>query len=758
MTNSARHELAQVLAAAQATKSDSYAVRLPPDALQLRVAGIGSMALPIRASEAKQLMSVASPAQFGRGTETLSDTSVRDTWELTPDQVTVSLDEQFESALEEFRDNLGLPHDARLHAEMHSLLVYGKGQFFLPHQDSEKHDYMVATLVVMLPSVHAGGQLVVHDGGTERTYGGSREDLVLVAFYADCRHEVKPVRSGYRIALTFNLMLDSQPPAVDADPAERAAALLTQHFSTPATSQYSGADLGKPRRLAFLLDREYTEAGLTSHLMKGADSVRVAVLREAAALAGCESVLALAEIRETWDAVPTGAYRDDDYELGDLIEDEIGLGWWIDPNSGVTEAITLSLGDHEVCAGTPTHLLTPYDSEYEGYMGNYGNTVERWYRRAAVVVWPKEQSFAARAEAGSEWALRTILDKVDAGDLEGARADADSLEPFWRSISAHLLTPALQTAAGVQAPRAAAVVLAPFTMEMLTPDHGEPLANLARTYGERWTDQLLDTWDSPRRVSGMDRTSWAGNNLAPLCRALHDRGAASFADQLSGRIWQWLSSRIDALARQQHPGKRQAGFLELGQPLAQVLEAASDDVGAIVVKALRTCEDDIVDLVVLALRSCQPPWAAASVALAGDCIQRLTRILANPMRADDDWTIAWAGCGCADCARLETFLTSSTERTHEWRLAERGRRHIHSQIDAAGLPVRHITRRQGRPYTLVLSKTDELFGRELATRKQAEVDLRWVTSVFGPMSSSHTARSEEGRDRMRDAVPSRQTR
>ncbi len=65
-------------------------------------------------------------------------------------------------------------------------------------------------------------------------------------------------------------------------------------------------------------------------------------------------------------------------------------------------------------------------------MGNYGNTVDRWYRRAAVVVWPKEKSFAARAEAGSAWALKTLLNRIDVGDLEGARSDAASLEPTSR--------------------------------------------------------------------------------------------------------------------------------------------------------------------------------------------------------------------------------------------------------------------------------------------------------------------------------------
>jgi hypothetical protein len=40
------------------------------------------------------------------------------------------------------------------------------------------------------------------------------------------------------------------------------------------------------------------------------------------------------------------------------------------------------------------------------------------------------------------------------------------------------------------------------------------------------------------------------------------------------------------------------------------------------------------------------------------------------------------------------------------------RAHVHSRIDAAELPVDHRTRRVGRPYTLMLSKSATLFDRE----------------------------------------------
>ena len=60
-----------------------------------------------------------------------------------------------------------------------------------------------------------------------------------------------------------------------------------------------------------------------------------------------------------------------------------------------------------------------------------------------------------------------------------------------------------------------------------------------------------------------------------------------------------------------------------------------------------------------------------------------------------------------------------------------GQRHVHTQIDSAALPMRHQTRRQGRPYTLVLAKTGELFTREQGARHKAVTDLEWLTSAWG---------------------------
>jgi predicted 2-oxoglutarate/Fe(II)-dependent dioxygenase YbiX len=87
---------------------------------------------------------------------------------------------------------LGLPHRAELTADLHSFLVYEPDQFFLAHQDSEKDDSMIGTLVVTLPSTYTGGELLVGRDEELKAYRGSRAALSLVAFYADCCYAVTP--------------------------------------------------------------------------------------------------------------------------------------------------------------------------------------------------------------------------------------------------------------------------------------------------------------------------------------------------------------------------------------------------------------------------------------------------------------------------------------------------------------------------------------------------------------------------------------
>jgi len=393
---------------------------------------------PVPAAQARQLCGLARPARYGVGTRTLLDRRVRDTWEIPLSRVKIDKrrwNRTLQPVLEGLRADLGLPPGSRLTAELHSMLVYRAGQFFVPHQDSEKSDEMVASLVVTLPSAFTGGSLVVEHRGETAVYRASPRALSFVAFYADCRHEIKPVRTGHRIALTYNLLLrggDVTDPA-PASPATvgAVAGCLPEHFATPTPRRSSGgAGAAPPNRLVYLLDHEYTERGIGWARLKGNDAARAAVLRAAADRAGCDVVLALADVHETWscfeddwddrshrswdddndddedDDGSTGGGDLDGYTLDELVDWDITLTKWVGTSGEDVDPIVTVVSDDELCATTPSVALQPYQSQYEGYMGNYGNTMDRWYRRAAVVVWPRQRAFAVRAEAAPGWGGR----------------------------------------------------------------------------------------------------------------------------------------------------------------------------------------------------------------------------------------------------------------------------------------------------------------------------------------------------------------
>ncbi|MEU0217469.1 2OG-Fe(II) oxygenase [Streptomyces sp. NPDC006265] len=758
-----RERLVGLLGGARAAGAFSAWLEAPVAGLSLEVAGVGPVRLPLRAPQVKRLISVAQPALFGRGEQTLSDTSVRDTWQIPPDRLSLdgpSWSSLLSGALEHFRDALGLPSATRLRAEPHAMLVYGKGQFFLPHQDSEKDDVMVGTLVLSLPSTHTGGELVVAHAGQECAYRGSKTNLTLVAFYADCRHQVTPVRTGYRVTLTFNLLAEPGTSAEASGPLAELAHSLGRHFGSPAKPRYGTRELDPPTRLVYLLDHEYTQRGLSWERLKGADAGRAALLRAAAGQAGCESVLALAEVKETWDAYPDGdepwddygydedadddgdegddgdAGEDEDYVLQDLIDDEITLGWWTGPDGTGGEPISLPVHDYEVCASTASADLTPYDSQYEGYMGNYGNTLDRWYRRAAVVVWPRERAFAARAEAGSPWALEELRAGIARGDLDRARHRAQSLVPFWKHThpQPELLDCALLVAAGLDAAETAAMLLEPFEAGMLGPQHAGALAAVAERYGTAWMRRVLDAWFASEYCLQPQHYQWT-EQLPGLCAALRANRAPAVARLLSARVWAAVDSGLQLWTTTGPAEIRRARLQQLALPLRHVLAVADEELRDGILAALHERGDTVLECLMPLLRraaeaSTSAEWGVAGLdAVARDCADRLSAVCERPPRAAGDWSVAWAGCGCELCGALGAFLGSRSRRVLEWPLAKEGRRHVHTRVDSAELPVRHETRRQGRPYTLVLTKTQELFTREQTVRRQAAADLAWLMSL-----------------------------
>ncbi|MCL2422577.1 MAG: 2OG-Fe(II) oxygenase [Micrococcales bacterium] len=741
MAQAARERLARLLGGADPVFSTHGT--LPTSAMTLTVAGLSTpVKLPIRAAQAKQLVSVARPAVFGRREHTVSDLDVRDTWVIDSDQVSFGdrWVAELQGVLDTVRADFGLAPGTRFEARPHSLLVYGKGQFFAPHQDSEKNDAMIATLVVVLPSVHTGGELVVDHAGESQTFHGASDEIRYVAFYADCRHEVKPVRSGYRVTLTFDLLVTEAPTQV-LGPVDEAAALLTEHFAVPG--ERWGRETKPPDRLVFLLDHEYSQRGLERGKLKGADTERVALVRSAAQQAGCDTALALAEIQETWDAydVYPSRYWDDDtdsgvYEINELIDGSTVLGWWTLAGG---ESISLRVGDEEVCASTANIQLTPYESDYQGYTGNEGNTLDRWYRRAAVVVWPVDRAFAVRAEAAPAWALEQVAALLGTGETDQARSQAHQAAPFWYGLSEAHIALALDVARRLDDADAATDLLKGFALEAYTPEHAVAAAALAARYGDAWADALVTHQvDDARHSYGYGygygptprRSAWTTGTFPAWAKALRDAGAVRLAASYGSSMWGSALSRLVQILQVARRERRLDDLAEHACHIASVLVVADQPLCTQIARDVAPLGDDVVAALVPALCARSVSDNPGLAELVAQTSARAQTIADRPVRTADDWSIAWTGCGCDLCTDLEAFLRSATIRTKEWPLRKDRRQHIHTKIDDADLPVAHRTRRQGSPYTLVLTKTSDLFDRETQDRDSALARLADLVEAY----------------------------
>lgn len=738
--------------------------------LSIEVKDVGKIRLPVSATTARKLRRAGRQAGFGWRDKTLLDKSVRDTWEIARSKVKIDQrrwKKVLEPQLEKIKHKLGLPAEGKLVARLHKMLVYEAGQFFVPHRDSEKTADMVATLSVVLPSAYKGGSVVIEHRGETVTFRRSAERLTFIAFYADCHHEVRPVTEGYRVVLEYNLMFDgpaiTSPGPSDEQSTDRLAEHVSAHFTTPvAISQYSDRMEGPPDKLVYLLDHDYTTKSLGWDQLKNGDRLRAAALLEVAERLDCESFLALADVHESWSCEDDdygwgyGGYRryrdydeeedPDSFTLTELFESEIELRHWIDVSSKVVKSLQVGVSWNEVCYTRATVELEPFKSEHEGWMGNYGNTVDRWYHRATVIMWPRRKAFEIRAKVSPAWAIEQLTKSVKAGSLSQAREKARSLVPFWqrrasREETKPFLEKTLRVASGLGDRELAASLLAPFRLHQLGQRAMPHFVALLESYGLAWCRARLLQWEAGDNHPHGDRvTAWL-QFMPTFCRKLCDSGA-----ELGRELAQWLVAHQwtltkDSIERHLEDRERPHALERLtaiARDMIYVLEScvAADgrDVHASIEAFVTSNETNYpVVCLVAALRDSRKRHTPKDLRALGlgavrdHCVDRLTAALAAPARSADNWSITPPmKCGCELCGALGQFLTNRDQTRLEWPLAKDKRAHIHRQLDGYVLPVSHTTKRTGRPYSLVLIKTKTLFEREAELRKSLKRELTWL--------------------------------
>jgi hypothetical protein len=186
----------------------------------------------------------------------------------------------------------------------------------------------------LLPSEFTGGQVHLSHSDKKEILDFSHESLThtsITAWYTDVVHEIQPVFSGFRLALTFNLVASETtvfPCLPDANPGVRRFRQIMRKWNNGLYERFGEADAIDNGQMGYLLEHQYSNLDLQKGLaaLKGCDSYLV---RNISAVASSEQImLCLAKIVfAIYEGEGEGRYYlEEIHDLdGDKVQDQLNI-------------------------------------------------------------------------------------------------------------------------------------------------------------------------------------------------------------------------------------------------------------------------------------------------------------------------------------------------------------------------------------------------------------------------------------------------
>jgi hypothetical protein len=600
-------------------------------------------------------------------------------------------------------------------------------------------------------------------------------ELAFAAFYADCAHEVRPVREGHRLSLVFNLCLR----AGDTD-TRREAPDYTAEVDRLAERL---AEWGRARdatdKLVWLLEHEYSEAGLSFDALKNTDAAVARTLADAARRADCALHVAILHLEEVCVAeypqdLPYGVDLDDsDLEAGEVIDSNHWLDDWAAPGGARPDYGRLPLREGELL---PVGAVDDVDADDEWVSeatGNAGVEIERAYRAAALVLWPRDRALATLADAGAGAMVAYVAAELERSDLSDAervrlRGLATQLIDGWRAPPPGRRTEVERSC------RAALRLLLRLGDQSITLRFLHEITTATYTAG---LNNELATVTTPAAVR-----DW----LPQFIRA----NLPHHTDGVIDLVWRLVQIPAEGLDANRHEALRDAAQLLLatiegaleqrtGNLRDRSLRKPSPPLAASTIRNLLalawhfglTREADAAATLLIEHPAAAPPGRTLPAALSelaalkrrptpGSAFDTMWRHAAGyllarsaqPPATPTDWSLkASIPCRCPHCRKLQRFYADPRERVLRLPLRKELRRHLHGIIEDNGLDLLHETERRGSPYTLVCTKTRAGHQRRLA---QYAEDIAHMRLLVAAAESSGAAAPADGTelDLLRSAI------
>ena len=575
------------------------------------------------------------------------------------------------------------------------------------------------------------------------------------AFFADCKHEVRPVTSGYRLTLIYNLIRTSTgslpKPADYSREQQQASELL--HAWAKARQQGDGH---LPEKLIYPLEHAYSPAEISFATLKSADAAVADVLVAAAAQSDCEISLALVsreeEGRADYYGYGGGRYWDEpdednsDFDVGEVYDTIQKIGEWRKPDGSQLRLGELDFDKGELCPPDLFSSMDPTDLSFSEATGNEGASFERSYHFAALVLWPKVRTLAVVAHSARlSTTLPLLADFVrqwKQGDDESSTARSDALElsrhiqQQWpkserensrlsrQGDTAGFLT-SLSLLGAINTANAfieRAIIVGAYTKA-----DNQALLLVLEKMSEAERNELLDKLFREKSVSSIDA-------CADLLRRLDDVDYLQDRQTTLRNLAAILVVALPEAARAEKKGYWQPSDSVVSADLVADLLAGiapiDPESASIVVEWLLNGQEDIdMDRVLLPaaieLRKLDAFEKSLSMmrlinAVQDHLRQRITEALTPPA----DWKRpAKLSCHCSLCSDLSYFLANSMQGEWRYKAAQAKRSHLEATIQSSSCDIDFHTDEKGRPYTLVCQKNQNSYKARVEQRERDERDL-----------------------------------
>ena len=621
---------------------------------------------------------------------------------------------------------------------------------------------MFGTLVIQLPSDYSGGKLIVYHHGKKSEFDYSGPDCCgncyFTSFYADCQHEIEKVTKGYRSCLIYNLMyqgLDECPTPIDNQAQVSATVSAMKQWQEDVESSNC------PETMTYLLEHKYCEASLSFRLLKNGDRAVADLLAQAKAKVDFDVYVGHIKFTEHWAA---------DYYRGQFEEieccDESVSAKHLKSSDGERTIAEIDIYMSSFVPENFFDAIDPDEKEYKEATGNEGATIDKQYNWTALLLWPIKKRMAV---IGVDTVIKFFKQDLDAGkkDLDDvAREILKEIRHARPSVQSGLIfLDALQAIGDAKLIAemldVIAVINGFYRYDSFIEDATfcSSITSIGQKHG--W-----DIFSSPFQTMFAKCSS---DNVEKYCTFLKKMILSKMLGDendlyanLFSIIVKCLADERDATERSPSPYMtslyRYMGFdpqtVYRSKEFVCELFNLSSAVGtndtylslasALCSKPVRyPVQDSLGPAVVDVCKSTKVDKDGPFHVILTYCISQLEAALQEVISAPaNNVKPVELLCSCDDCDELAEFLEHPTEVQHRFKISKNRRRHIHEQLENSGADATDTTERIGKPHTLVVTKNNASYDKEVKKQQKGQVLLVTLKALL-PATDVHMPSEKE---------------